>query len=155
MAEQSPSWAATEGSRRSMRANKGRDTVPELAVRSAVHRRGLRYRVSQRPDPALRRTADLVFRGPRVAVFIDGCFWHGCPSHGTRPARNAGWWAAKLDRTQHRDIETTMRLEEKGWVVLRFWEHEEPESVAESVASVVRRRGLEAGRQNRAVYSDR
>lgn len=134
------SWAATEGSRRSMKSNRGRDTGPELRVRSAVHRRGLRYRVCVRPEPSLRRTADLVFAGARVAVFVDGCFWHGCPQHGTRPQRNAEWWAEKLDANQRRDAECTAALDGLGWLVLRYWEHEEPTAVAADIERHVRAR---------------
>src|SRR5690242_1595504 len=85
------SWASSEGVRASMRANRGRDTAPELAVRRAVHRLGLRYRVSARPIASLRRTADLVFPRQRVAVFVDGCFWHGCPVHHTVAKTNAAF----------------------------------------------------------------
>lgn len=132
------SWASTVGSRRSMQANRGRDSRPELAVRSILHRRGLRYRVSCRPIAQLNRTADLVFRGPRVAVFIDGCFWHGCPVHGTRPARNGSWWGAKLDRNVERDRETDGLLRDAGWTVLRYWEHEDPTLVALAIEGAVR-----------------
>jgi DNA mismatch endonuclease (patch repair protein) len=79
------SWASSDGVRASMRANRGRDTNPEVALRSAVHALGLRYRVAWRPIKGLRRTADLVFPTERVAVFLDGCFWHGCPN--TTPLR--------------------------------------------------------------------
>jgi DNA mismatch endonuclease (patch repair protein) len=90
-----------------MRANKGRDTSPELAVRRAVHKLGLRYRVSARPDPTLRRTADLVFSRKRVAVFVDGCFWHGCPQHHTVAKRNADFWAHKVAQNIARDRQTS------------------------------------------------
>ncbi len=123
-----------------MLANRGRDTLPELAVRSGLHRRGLRYRVNARPEPALRRTADLVFVGARVAVFIDGCFWHGCPQHATRPQKNAEWWAAKLDRNKERDTDTSRQLEQSGWLVLRFWEHEPTEKIVDAVEDAVRAR---------------
>lgn len=142
--ERAGSWAASDGSRKSMRANRGRDTSPELRVRSILHRRGLRYRVSARPEPRLRRTADLVFGGSRVAVFIDGCFWHGCPEHATRPVRNADWWANKLDRTVERDLETTEALQLAGWQVLRFWEHEPAEEVADAIQRIVNARSSRA-----------
>ena len=132
------SWAASSGSRKSMMANRGRDTSPEVRVRSTLHRRGLRYLVSARPEPGLRRTADLVFRGPRIAVFIDGCFWHGCPLHASRPTRNADWWARKLDRTKERDIETNRALESAGWRVMRFWEHQPANEVADAIEEAVR-----------------
>ncbi|MBX7069600.1 MAG: very short patch repair endonuclease [Microthrixaceae bacterium] len=120
-----------------MSANRGRDTGPETAVRSAVHRRGMRFRVDTRPEPSLRRTADLVFRRAKVAVFVDGCFWHSCPIHRTRPRANGGFWSAKLERTIARDRETTEALEAAGWLVLRFWEHEDPEEVADRIRDAV------------------
>lgn len=132
-----PSWASSEATRRSMTANRGRDTGPEMAVRSAVHALGLRYRVNTRPEPSLRRTADLVFRRAKVAVFVDGCFWHSCPIHRTRPRANDGFWSEKLERTVARDRETTDALEAAGWLVLRFWEHEDPDEVAERIREAV------------------
>ena len=116
-----------------MRSNRSRDTKPEMAVRSAVHRRGIRFRVSARPQPELARTADLVLRKSRIAVFVDGCFWHGCPDHHTQPAANARFWADKIARNVERDAETTAYLRQAGWTVLRFWEHEDPEDVADQV----------------------
>jgi DNA mismatch endonuclease, patch repair protein len=121
-----------------MRANRGRGTAPELAVRRAVHALGLRYRVSFRPVFGLRRTADLVFTKRRVAVFIDGCFWHGCAAHHTVARTNADFWANKVAGNKERDAETTRLLGEAGWTVLRFWEHEDPETVAGAIAVVVR-----------------
>nr|WP_307801615.1 very short patch repair endonuclease [Actinomadura violacea] len=126
--------------RKSMQANKGRDTKPELALRRAVHALGLRYRVSTRPLPAVRRTADLVFTRARVAVFMDGCFWHGCPQHHTKSATNAGYWAEKVRRNRERDAETDRLFFEAGWLVLRFWEHDEPDKAALQIAEQVRAR---------------
>lgn len=118
-----------------MRANRGRDTGPEVALRSALHARGLRFRKNYRLDLGDRRRVrpDVVFPKLRLAVFVDGCFWHGCPEHGVKPATNSDWWRWKLDRTQARDADTTALLEWQGWTVLRFWEHEAPESCADSV----------------------
>ena len=130
-------WASTPATRLSMQANRGRDTEPEIRVRSAVHALGLRYRVNQRPVPGLRRTADLVFRKARVAVFVDGCFWHGCPLHYTRPAANREFWAEKIKRNRERDRETDAALEREGWLVLRFWEHEAPSEVASAIRGEV------------------
>ena len=132
------SWASSEATRKSMQGNRSRDTKPELAVRSAVHRRGLRYRVAARPLPDLRRTADLVFRKAKVAVFVDGCYWHGCPEHHTQPATNPEYWSNKISGNIARDHDTDAHLQEAGWTVLRFWEHEEPESVADAVERSVR-----------------
>ena len=131
------SWASSEATRAVMRANRGRDTRPELALRSAVHALGLRYRVNLRPVPGLRRTADLVFTRAKVAVFLDGCFWHGCPEH-LRPARiNERFWSAKIVGNKERDRDTDRRLIEAGWTVLRVWEHEDPKAAACRVAEVV------------------
>jgi DNA mismatch endonuclease (patch repair protein) len=131
------SWASTPATRRVMQGNKSRDTKPEIAVRSAVHALGMRYRVSARPQRDLRRTADLVFRKARVAVFVDGCFWHGCPEHHAPPKTNASYWATKIQGNKSRDKDTTERLCKEGWTVLRFWSHEEPLSVAMQIAEVV------------------
>ena len=121
-----------------MQGNKSRDTSPELAVRRLLHAAGLRYRVAHRPEPSLRRTADIVFTKQRVAVFIDGCYWHACPEHRTLARSNAAYWSDKLARNVARDADTTARLQESGWEVLRFWEHEDPADVAATVVSVVR-----------------
>jgi len=123
-----------------MQANKGRDTKPELALRRAVHALGLRYRVSTRPLPQVRRTADLTFTRAKVAVFLDGCFWHGCPDHHTKSATNSEFWAEKVRRNRERDQETDRLLGEAGWSVVRIWEHESPEEGAARVAQVVRER---------------
>lgn len=123
-----------------MRANKGRDTRPELALRSAVHRLGLRYRVGIRPLPAIRRTADITFTRARVAVFLDGCFWHGCPEHHRPSNLNHEFWATKIESTRARDAETDRLLRENGWTVLRIWEHEDPVKAAERVAQEVRQK---------------
>lgn len=120
-----------------MQRNRGRDTSPELAVRRLLHAAGLRYRVDFAPLGG-RRRADIVFTRKRIAVFIDGCFWHGCPIHATRPKANADYWGPKLDRNIERDLETTASLESAGWTVLRFWEHEAPTDVAETISKAVR-----------------
>jgi len=123
-----------------MVACRNRDTAPEMAVRSAVHSMGLRFRVAARPLPDLRRTADLVFRRARVAVHVDGCWWHGCPEH-SRPAKTNGlYWHPKIAANKARDTDTDERLRAAGWISLRFWEHDEPIAVAAEVARVVRAR---------------
>jgi len=137
MGDARPVGASSDAVRKSMQSNKSRDTKPELAVRRAVHARGLRYRVSARPLPELRRTADMVFRGAKVAVFIDGCFWHGCPEHHSLPATNTGYWSEKVRRNRERDLETDERLIESDWTVLRAWEHEDPIEVAHRVIEIV------------------
>ncbi|GAA2141585.1 hypothetical protein GCM10009727_39270 [Actinomadura napierensis] len=123
-----------------MQSNKSRDTKPELALRRAAHALGLRYKVSARPLPTIRRTADMLFTRAKVAVFMDGCFWHGCPEHHTRSATNAAYWAEKVRRNRERDRETDQLLAEKGWLVIRIWEHEEPARAAARVAEQVRAR---------------
>jgi DNA mismatch endonuclease (patch repair protein) len=120
-----------------MQGNRGRDTKAELAVRRLVHATGLRYRVNARPEPDLRRTADMLFTRARVAVFIDGCYWHGCPEHFSMPATNIDYWSTKIGRNQARDLETVTMLEGRGWLVLRFWEHEPPAAVAGRIAEQV------------------
>lgn len=117
-----------------------RDTAPELAVRRAVHARGLRYRVDRSPIPGLRSRADLVFGPTKVAVYIDGCFWHGCPKHATTPKANRDWWREKIAANQARDVRATEVLTAAGWLVLRFWEHEEPAAVADEIETAVQRR---------------
>lgn len=116
-----------------------RDTGIEVALRRELHRRGLRYRVHQ-TVPALgrRRPIDIVFRGSRVAVFVDGCFWHSCPEHGTLPSSNRSWWQGKLALNRARDADADMRLRNDGWVVVRVWEHEDPVEAATRVERAVR-----------------
>lgn len=121
-----------------MRANPGRDTGPELSVRRILHAHGLRYRVNVAPVAGLRRTADVVFPRQRIAVFIDGCFWHGCPAHYIAPKANSEFWSDKVSKNRRRDLETTERLAAAGWNVLRFWEHEEAAAVADAVEAAVR-----------------
>jgi DNA mismatch endonuclease (patch repair protein) len=121
-----------------MVANRKRDTKPELALRSAVHRLGLRYRVAIRPAADVPRLADLVFARARVAVFLDGCYWHRCPDHFRYPLRNADYWKWKIDGNVLRDADTDKRLVAAGWTAIRIWEHESPTSAAERVAAIVR-----------------
>jgi DNA mismatch endonuclease, patch repair protein len=120
-----------------MQAQARRDTGAERALRSRLHRQGLRFRVHKRPIQPLRREADIVFRPARVAVFIDGCFWHGCPDHASWPKQNKDWWREKIETNRRRDAETDSLLRDAGWLVLRFWEHEDPTAAAETVADAV------------------
>ncbi|ORA38207.1 very short patch repair endonuclease [Mycobacterium aquaticum] len=131
------SWASSDHARTAMRANKSRDTTPELAIRRFLHAAGLRYRVNARPIPQLRRTADVVFTRRRVAVFIDGCFWHGCPEHHRLPTANSEYWMAKVQRNSARDKDTDAKLRDAGWVVLRYWAHEDPQIVADEIRQTV------------------
>ena len=125
--------------RRRLENQRQRDTAPEVQLRRELHRRGLRYRVDH-PIPLPRRRADIVFAGQRVAVFVDGCYWHGCPEHATAPKNNADWWRRKLDANVARDRDTDRRLEMAGWLVIRVWEHEESSEAADRVEAVVRSR---------------
>ncbi|MFF7206119.1 MULTISPECIES: very short patch repair endonuclease [unclassified Streptomyces] len=111
-----------------------RNTTPEMAVRKILHAAGLRYRLHVGVPGMPRRTIDIAFPGAKVAVFLDGCFWHGCPEHATQPKANAAWWREKLDRNMARDLETNRQLQTAGWRVLRFWEHEDPSAVAAIIA---------------------
>lgn len=125
---------------RRMKNTPRRDTPKELALRRELHSRGLRYLVDSAPLPGLRRRADLVFRGARVAVFVDGCFWHGCPRHGTVPVANRNWWVEKLARNVERDCDTGERLRQAGWHVVRVWEHEATPAAADRVERALSRR---------------
>ena len=118
-----------------MLGNRARDTKPELLVRRALHARGYRYRVDMHPSTEIRSRADIVFTKQRIAIFIDGCFWHGCPIHGTSPKRNADYWLPKLKRNVERDLEVTSALELLGWRVIRFWEHQTAGEVLELIES--------------------
>ena len=112
-------------------------TRPELALRRLLHARGLRYRVGLKVPGLPRRSIDIAFTRVRVAVFVDGCFWHGCPVHATWPAANAEWWAAKINKNRERDVLTTAHLVELGWEVVRVWEHESPVDAAQRVELAV------------------
>ncbi len=132
------SWASSDNARATMRANRSRDTLPELALRRALHARGLRYFVNRRPLPGLRRTADIVFPTARVAVFVDGCFWHGCPEHHTSAKANATFWADKVSDNRARDADTNAALTAAGWTPLRIWEHTPVEEAIAQVIAAVR-----------------
>jgi DNA mismatch endonuclease (patch repair protein) len=121
-----------------MTSQRQRDTKGELELRSLLHRRGLRFRVHALL-PGLRRRSDIVFTRARVAVFVDGCFWHGCPEHGTWPKQNAGWWREKIEANKRRDRDTDARLTAAGWTVIRVWEHEDPTQAADQIVEIVRR----------------
>lgn len=117
-----------------------RGTGVEAALRRELYRRGLRYRLHRRPLSGLRREADIVFVRPRVAVFVDGCFWHACPEHATWPKANAGFWRTKIEGNRARDRDTDARLREAGWAVVRVWEHEDPAGAAVHIERLVRDR---------------
>jgi DNA mismatch endonuclease (patch repair protein) len=115
-----------------MKGNRKRDTKPELALRSALHRKGARYRCEYPIELAGRRPvrADIAFPKARLAVFVDGCFWHKCPEHSTVPRSNPSYWGPKLSRNVERDREVDVALLEAGWRAVRVWEHEDPEKAA-------------------------
>lgn len=124
-----------------MRANRSRDTTPELAIRSALHQAGLRFFVHRRPLPELRCTADIVFPRRRLCVFIDGCFWHGCELHRRIPKRNAEYWGAKIARNVERDRRNDAALAEAGWTTIRIWEHEPVSAAIDRVIAALWQRG--------------
>jgi DNA mismatch endonuclease (patch repair protein) len=130
-------FESTPAVRRKMSVQRRRDTKPEVALRRALHRRGLRYRLDSPPLPGIRRSADIVFRSVRVAVSVDGCFWHGCPTHGHTPKSNSWYWAPKLERNRQRDINTDERLVAAGWLPIRVWEHEDASLASQRVAEAV------------------
>jgi DNA mismatch endonuclease, patch repair protein len=120
-----------------MRGNRRKDTTPELSLRRELHRRGLRYRVHVEPLGGRRCRADIVFPGRRLAVFVDGCFWHRCPVHGVEPRTNSEYWAAKLERNVTRDRLNDEALVAAGWEVLRVWEHEDARVAADRVEAAL------------------
>jgi DNA mismatch endonuclease, patch repair protein len=124
-----PAVAPTPEIRRRMKRQRRGDTRPEIAVRKALHAAGVRFRIDVRLEPDLRVRGDIVWRRRKVVVFIDGCFWHRCPVHRTEPKNNAEWWDAKLTANVARDRRTDAVLRERGWTVLRYWEHEAPEDI--------------------------
>jgi DNA mismatch endonuclease (patch repair protein) len=120
-----------------MSRQRRRDTAPEMAIRQLLHARGLRYRVAWRIPGMPRRSIDIAFTRAKVAVFVDGCFWHSCPVHRTMPASNRVWWETKLATNRQRDTATDQHLAGLGWRVLRIWEHEDPSIAADLVAEHV------------------
>jgi DNA mismatch endonuclease (patch repair protein) len=128
-----------EGVTSRMASQSRRDTLPEMLLRRELHRRGLRYRVDRPVLPDLRRRRpDIVFSSARVAVFVDGCFWHRCPVHAVAPKNNRAWWRDKLQANVDRDRDTDDRLAAAGWRVIRVWEHEDPVTAADRIEEAVR-----------------
>ncbi len=128
---------SSDAARNRMKAVKQKDTLAEMRVRRLLHAMGLRYRVDHVVSRKPRRKADIAFLGPKVAVFIDGCYWHGCPKHGTSSKANAAFWKDKIETNKRRDADTNELLKKAGWVIIRAWEHEEPEKVASKIAKKV------------------
>lgn len=119
--------------RKQMQSQKTTGTKIEMEVRRSLHARGYRYRVNRKLLAGYPWRGDIVWSGRRVVVFLDGCFWHGCPLHGTTPKSNAAWWRTKIEGNRDRDRRVDAILRENGWSVLRFWEHDDSEEIATSV----------------------
>ena len=131
-----PASSSSNASRR-MANVRQKGTDAEVALRQEMHRIGLRYRIDYEILRKPRRVADVAFPGRKIAVFVDGCFWHGCPEHATWPKQNAEFWREKIEANRRRDADTDERLRSLGWTVLRFWSHESPTEAAQTVAHVV------------------
>ena len=126
-----------------MKGNPRAGTRPERAVRSLLHGRGLRFRKDFPVVAAgVKVRPDIVFTRRRVAVFIDGCWWHSCPEHGHKARSNTHYWGPKFERNKARDERANKALSEAGWQVLRFWEHEDYNAIADAIAAAVREQGL-------------
>ena len=119
---------------RRMAATRGTNNRADRLIRSALHRRGLRFRIQRRLIPDSTRTVDIVFPRAHLAVFVDGCFWHDCPAHGSQPKSNVEWWREKLRQNVERDQDTNQRLRDLGWRIIRIWEHEDPAEAADLIA---------------------
>lgn len=147
--------ALDERVRDAMRRQRRRDTAPELALRRVLHRSGLRYRLQDRVPGSPRRRIDIAFRRERVAVFVQGCFWHGCGLHKTIPAHNGPWWREKLQANIDRDADTDRLLRQQGWLPIRIWEHELVTDAGDRVHQVVlERRAMLRGRPGKLVPDD-
>ncbi|EIF00983.1 very short patch repair endonuclease [Saccharomonospora glauca] len=120
-----------------MRSQRERDTTTELRIRRLLWRNGHRYRKHYRALPGLRREVDIAFPGKKVAVFVDGCFWHGCTEHKSTPKANRKWWLDKIEENRRRDRDTDERLKKLGWTVLRVWEHEDPHSAVDRIVRLL------------------
>lgn len=119
--------------RKRMQRQRSKDTALEMSVRRALHAIGVRYRVDVRLESDLRVRGDIVWRGRKVVVFLDGCFWHRCPEHATTPKSNSTWWTDKIEANVQRDRKADQVLRERGWRVLRFWEHENVSDIVERI----------------------
>ncbi|MFC6396454.1 very short patch repair endonuclease [Luteococcus sanguinis] len=121
-----------------MSEQKRAGTAPELALRRLLHAKGYRYRVGAKVPGMPRRTIDVAFTRKKLAVFVDGCFWHGCPEHCVSPKNNAEWWAAKLEANRARDSDTDAALASAGWRVVRIWEHETPADAVDRIEATLK-----------------
>ena len=120
-----------------MRSMPEHSTGPEMAVRRLLYRKGVRYRIQYPVPGAPRRTIDIAFPGRKIAVFIDGCFWHGCSEHRNIPAHNRDWWQKKIDENRSRDRDTDEKLRKAGWEIFRFWEHDAVDKIVERLMSSI------------------
>ena len=134
--------ASSHNVRRRMQATPPKNTPLEMSVRSALHRRGFRFRIHRRLIPGSTREVDIVLPRYRLAILVDGCFWHGCPIHGTQAKANAEFWEHKIKQNQERDTNTTEQLQAAGWRVIRVWEHEDPETIAQGIYDIVVKRKM-------------
>lgn len=128
---------SSPAARNRMKSVRHSGTKAELALRDALEQFGLTYEIDARPIPDSTRKADILFRNERIAVFVDGCFWHGCPDHGTQAKANAEFWRRKIEANQHRDEDTNRVLQENGWLVIRVWEHEDTANAAIKIARIL------------------
>ena len=121
-----------------------KNTSAESALRRELHALGLRFRLQVTVLDRPRRVADITFTVPRIAVFVDGCFWHGCPRHATWPKTNASFWRTKISDNRARDKDTNTRLRAIGWTVVRVWAHEPASRAALRIATLVKKRQVKA-----------
>lgn len=128
---------SSQAARNRMKAVRRSGTQAEESLREALSELGLEFQVDVRPLPKSSRKADILFPGEKVAVFVDGCFWHGCPIHGTHAKANPEFWRDKIEANKRRDSDTNRQLQENGWLVIRTWEHENPQEVAKVVVQTV------------------
>lgn len=138
MTHRTPFESPNSATSRRLAAQARFDTSPEIALRSEIWRKGARFRLHV-PIPGTRRTIDIALPRYKIAVFVDGCFWHGCPVHGSTPKNNSEWWRQKLDMNRKRDADSNRRLKSQGWKVIRVWEHENPSVAAQKVAREIRK----------------
>lgn len=137
MSDARPKWDTSADTSARMQKQPSKDTQPELALRRLLNSRGLRYRL-QWPVPGMpRRSIDIAFPSRKLAVFVDGCFWHGCPTHGVQPRHNAERWSAKIAGNMARDRQTTDHLADLGWTVVRCWEHEDAAEAADRLERLI------------------
>ncbi len=141
MADDGAPIASSHAVRRRMKNTLQRDTGLELTIRKELHRRGYRYRLHPRLPGVTRGIPDFAFMAARVAVFVDGCFWHACPQHGSLPKTNRAWWAVKLDMNVRRDRRHDEELRDRGWCVVRVWEHEDLNCAVTRVERALHGRG--------------